>query len=226
MSSLPASPPLAGPPKPLANPFRPATFFVSVNELSDLPDTAGGEVAFVGRSNAGKSSAINTLATRNQLAFVSKTPGRTQQINYFSLPEDRFLVDLPGYGFATAPQSVKQHWQELISAYLLSRAQLRALVLIMDARHPLKELDRQLIDWFVPAQKPMHVLLTKADKLSRQERIATLRRVNEELGKLPLQSSAQLFSSLSREGLDEAIIAIARLLGLTGFALAEIKSPG
>lgn len=199
--------------KPLPNPFQQAVFFTTVNELSDLPDTACAEVAFVGRSNAGKSSAINTLATRNRLAFVSKTPGRTQHINYFSVGENRFLVDLPGYGFANAPGPVKQHWQELISAYLQTREQLRALVLIMDARHPLKDLDWQLIDWFIPAGKPVHVLLTKSDKLSRQERIATLRDVKEALGKLPLQSSAQLFSSLSKEGLEEAIAAVSRLLG-------------
>lgn len=214
MPRLPAKTGSHSAPKPLPNPFQQAAFFVTVNHLHDLPATAGPEVAFVGRSNAGKSSALNTLATRNRLAFVSKTPGRTQHINYFRVDEDqdRFLVDLPGYGFASAPGPIKQRWQELISAYLNTREQLRGLVLIMDARHPLKDLDRQLIDWFVPANKPVHVLLTKSDKLSRQERLETLRYVQAELGKLPLQSSAQLFSSLSREGLEEAIVAISRLL--------------
>src|SRR6185436_3610456 len=154
MPRPPAKPGAAMPPKPFPNPFQQAEFFVTVNHVNDLPDTTGPEVAFVGRSNAGKSSAINTLATRNRLAFVSKTPGRTQHINYFSVGEGRFLVDLPGYGFAGAPGPVKQRWQELIGSYLQIRDQLRALVLIMDDRHPLKDLDRKLIDWFIPAGKP------------------------------------------------------------------------
>lgn len=212
MSRLPAKPRSDAPSKPLPNPFQQTEFFITVNHVADLPATVGPEVAFVGRSNAGKSSAINTLATRHRLAFVSKTPGRTQHINFFRAGEDQFLVDLPGYGFASAPGQIKQHWQTLIGDYLQTREQLCGLVLIMDARHPLKELDRQLLDWFVPAAKPVHVLLTKCDKLSRQERIETLRYVKVELGKLPMRSSVQLFSSLSREGLEEAIATISRLL--------------
>ena len=150
----------------------------------------------------------------NRLAFVSKTPGRTQHINFFSVGEDRFLVDLPGYGFANAPFAVKAHWEELVGGYLETREQLTGLVLIMDARHPLKDLDRDLLAWFMPQNKPVHVLLTKCDKLSRQAKIEALRHVQTELAKLPIQSSAQLFSSLSREGLEEAITTIWQLLDL------------
>ena len=215
---MPPSPAKPGPPvgkERAPNPFQQTAFFTTVNHLKDLPDTTGPEVAFVGRSNAGKSSAINTIATQNRLAFVSKTPGRTQHINFFNISEDRFLVDLPGYGFASAPIAAKQQWQELVGGYLQTREQLRGLILLMDSRHPLKELDRQLLDWFAPANKPIHVLLTKSDKLSRQKKIETLREVQSELGKLPIQSSVQLFSSLNREGFEEAITAIWDLLTKT-----------
>ena len=214
MPRQPAKPGSAATPKPLPNPFQQAQFFTTVNELFALPANAVREVAFVGRSNAGKSSAINTIATQNRLAFVSKTPGRTQHINFFHVRDDRFLVDLPGYGFARAPGAVQNHWETLVGGYLQSRPQLSGLVLIMDARHPLKDLDRQLLDWLIPTGVPVHALLTKCDKLSRQARIETLRAVQAELAKLPLPNSAQLFSSLSREGLEEAITTISRLLDL------------
>jgi GTP-binding protein len=212
MPSSPAKPRPAATPKPLVNPFHGATFLTTVNDPNLLPESSSPEVAFVGRSNAGKSSAINTLCNRNRLAFVSKTPGRTQHINYFSLGVNGFMVDLPGYGFANAPIAVKRHWDGLIGTYLQNREQLRGLILIMDSRHPLKDSDHELLAWFTPANKPVHVLLTKCDKLSRQIRIETLRKVREELAKLPIQTSAQLFSSLSREGLEEAIAAIWEML--------------
>jgi len=193
----------------------PCDFVWGATSAENLPPEKLNEVGFVGRSNAGKSSAINTIATQNRLAFVSKTPGRTQHINFFNISEDRFLVDLPGYGFASAPIAAKQQWQELVGGYLQTREQLRGLILLMDSRHPLKELDRQLLDWFAPANKPIHVLLTKSDKLSRQKKIETLREVQSELGKLPIQSSVQLFSSLNREGFEEAITAIWDLLTKT-----------
>ena len=198
-------------PKLPPNPFQQAVFFTTVNALHALPASSR-EVAFVGRSNAGKSSAINTIATQNRLAFVSKTPGRTQHINFFRVRDDKFLVDLPGYGFARAPGSVQQHWEGLVSEYLQTREALAGLVLIMDARHPMKDLDRRLLDWMVPTGRPVHVLLTKCDKLSRQEKTQALRHVEAELATLPGQSSVQLFSSQSREGLDEAIAAVWRLL--------------
>lgn len=201
------------------NPFQQARFLITVNDLRDLPPPRGGEIAFVGRSNAGKSSAINTLANHNRLAFVSKTPGRTQHINFFDLGASRYLVDLPGYGFADAPGNIRQHWEELVASYLLTRESLAALVLVMDARHPLKPRDRQMLGWFSPTGKPVHILLTKADKLSRSSALQVLREVRLELGKMPGIHSTQLFSSLTREGLDEAISTTWGLLSPAGSAI-------
>lgn len=184
--------------------FERAQFVISVNDIAALPPDDAIEVAFVGRSNSGKSSALNTLARRDRLAFVSKTPGRTQLINYFSLGENRFLVDLPGYGFAGVPYAVKAHWEELLSGYVGQRKSLSGLVLIMDARHPLKPLDLQMLEWFAPTGKPVHVLLTKADKLSRSTAMTTLRKVKKELDILGFNATAQLFSSLNKQGVEEA----------------------
>lgn len=193
--------------------FDGARFVASAHDLSQLPPDEGNEVAFVGRSNAGKSSAINTLANHKRLAFVSKTPGRTQLINFFALGGNRTLVDLPGYGYADVPARVKAHWQEVMAAYVSTRAALRGLVLIMDARHPLKPLDLQLLDWYLPTGKPVHCLLTKADKLSRQEQLQTLRDVVAQLKAGNRNASAQLFSSLKKTGVAEAEAAIAALFG-------------
>jgi GTP-binding protein len=184
--------------------FRKAAFLVTVNHYRDLPQHGGMEVAFAGRSNAGKSSAINTLADHTRLAFVSKTPGRTQHINYFSLGDNRYLVDLPGYGYAQVPPAVKQHWEKLLSTYLQSWEPLRGLVLIMDVRHPLTKLDRQMLDWFIPTGKPVHILLTKADKLSRQQATQTLFAVKKELADICPMCTVQLFSSLKKQGMEEA----------------------
>ncbi|CAM2149523.1 MULTISPECIES: ribosome biogenesis GTP-binding protein YihA/YsxC [Paraburkholderia] len=190
-----------------------ARFFTTVNHLRDLPATARPEVAFAGRSNAGKSTAINLLCNQKRLAFASKTPGRTQHINYFSVgPADEpsgYLVDLPGYGYAEVPEAAKQHWQHLLSVYLQTRAQLSGLVLMMDARRPLTELDRRMIEWFAPTGKPIHALLTKCDKLTRQESVLALRSTNKAFDEYRQQGyqgklSAQLFSALKRVGLDEA----------------------
>jgi GTP-binding protein len=184
--------------------FSKVKFFVTVNHLRDLPEHGGREVAFAGRSNAGKSSAINTLANRTRLAFTSKTPGRTQHINFFSLGEDHFLVDLPGYGYAKVPPDVQHHWEHLLSQYLQTRKTLCGLVIIMDARHPLTDLDKQMLEWFATTGKPMHILLTKSDKLSRQQAMQALRDVKLFLsGHFP-HCSVQLFSSLKKSGLDEA----------------------
>lgn len=184
--------------------FSRATFFTTVNQLHDLPLHGGKEVAFVGRSNAGKSSAINTLANHTRLAYTSKTPGRTQHLNYFDLGENRFLVDLPGYGYAKVPPDVKAHWEGLLSEYLQTREALCGLVVIMDARHPLTELDEKMLDWFAPTGKPVHVLLTKSDKLSRQQATLTLNRVKSHLAEYFPHCSVQLFSSLKKIGADEA----------------------
>jgi GTP-binding protein len=189
--------------------FSKAVFFTTVNHLRDLPLHGGREVAFVGRSNAGKSSAINTLANHVRLAYTSKTPGRTQHLNYFDLGDHRFLVDLPGYGYAKVPPDIKAHWEGLLSDYLQTREALCGLVVIMDARHPLTELDEKMLDWFAPTGKPVHILLTKSDKLSRQQATLTLNRVKAHLAEYFPHCTVQLFSSLKKTGTDEAESVIA-----------------
>ena len=179
-----------------------AHFHTSVAHLRDLPYSLG-EVAFAGRSNAGKSSALNLLTRIKRLAFTSKTPGRTQLINFFEMSSDLYLVDLPGYGYAKVPPEIKAQWEGLLSRYLQEREPLLGMVLIMDARHPLTPLDRRMLDWFTPTGKPVHILLSKADKLSNNERLMTLRRVSQELAPYAAVT-VQLFSSLSRLGADEA----------------------
>lgn len=188
-------------------------YFASAHDLNQLPPEGGREVAFAGRSNAGKSSAINAIAGRNRLAFVSKTPGRTQLINLFRVAEERYLVDLPGYGFAKVPEVERRRWGNLIGGYLQSRSSLVGLVAIMDIRHPLTPLDEQLIDWFLPVGRPIHILLTKADKLSRQQaakQLAQVRRAVAGRGEI----TAQTFSSLSRAGVDDAVGLVSRWLAL------------
>lgn len=189
--------------------FRGAAFHLSVAKPSGLPAPAGPEVAFAGRSNAGKSSAINTLVGHTRLAFVSKTPGRTQLINYFGLVRGGFLVDLPGYGYAQVPVEVRRAWAGLIERYLKERESLAGLVLIMDARHPLTPLDWNMIEWFSVSGKPMLVLLTKADKLTRSAQAATLVDVKQQLSGMGNQVSVLLFSSLKKTGVEdvEAIVA-------------------
>lgn len=191
-----------GPPH-LMSLFRNARFEISIAKPSGLPPPNGAEVAFAGRSNAGKSSAINTLANHTRLAFVSKTPGRTQLINFFRLQNGAVLVDLPGYGYAQVPEAVRRQWQHLLENYLTRRPNLIGLVLIMDSRHPLTERDQAMIGWFAPSGRPMHVLLTKSDKLSRNEAAATLAAVRRELAPLGSQVTVQLFSSLKKTGIEE-----------------------
>jgi GTP-binding protein len=186
------------------NLFRHARFYTTVNHLKDLPATTA-EIAFVGRSNAGKSSAINTLTNHTRLAYVSKTPGRTQHINFFELTNGGFMVDLPGYGYAQVPEAIRRHWVTLLGDYLQTRAQLIGLILIMDARHPLKELDRQMLDFFAVTNQPVHILLSKADKLSKNEQIKTLANVKKALQPYfaRQQVTVQLFSSLKKLGIDK-----------------------
>ena len=183
--------------------FRNAQFEISIAKPSGLPVPSGPEIAFAGRSNAGKSSAINTLAGHVRLAYVSKTPGRTQLINFFRLNSGALLVDLPGYGYAAVPEKIRRQWQGLIETYLKTRESLIGLVLIMDSRHPLTALDRKMIDWFAPSGRPMHVLLTKSDKLSRGAAAAALQLVRSELRALGPQVTVQLFSSLKKSGVEE-----------------------
>ena len=185
------------------NPFGDARFLTSVAQLEQLPEPDRPELAFAGRSNAGKSSALNMLCGHKQLARVSRTPGRTQMLNFFELPQGR-LVDLPGYGFAKAPRSLREGWGELIEAYLASRECLRGLAIVMDARHPLTAFDRMMLGWAHGAHLPCHALLTKADKLTPNVGRQTLRKVQGELPSLHGQATAQLFSSQTRAGVDEA----------------------
>lgn len=188
--------------------FQNACFYTTVNHMKDLPSTRA-EIAFVGRSNSGKSSAINTLANRTRLAFVSKTPGRTQHINFFDLGDERYLVDLPGYGFAEVPEAVRRHWVELLGRYLQTRKSLIGLLLIMDIRHPLKELDVRMLEFFKATQRPVHILLSKADKLSRQDQNKALASVKKSLEGYP-GVSVQLFSSLKKTGTDEVEVVMAK----------------
>ena len=186
------------------NLFQNAKFFTTVNHLKDLPDT-GAEIAFVGRSNAGKSSAINTLCNHVRLAYVSKTPGRTQHINFFELANGEFMVDLPGYGYAEVPEAVRRHWVELLGDYLQTRRQLIGLILIMDCRHPLKPFDIRMLDFFAQTGRPVHILLSKADKLSKNDQIKTLSSVKKSLKPFMERQevSVQLFSSLKKHGIEE-----------------------
>ena len=169
------------------NLFQNAKFFTTVNHLKDLPDTPA-EIAFVGRSNAGKSSAINTLTNHVRLAYVSKTPGRTQHINFFELENGNFMVDLPGYGYAQVPEAIRAHWVKLLGDYLQQRRQLIGLILIMDSRHPLKALDIQMLDFFHITGRPVHILLSKADKLSKNDQIKNFgggKKITETLHRTP-----------------------------------------
>lgn len=206
--------------------FQQAVFLTTVAHLRDMPQDSLCEVAFAGRSNAGKSSAINTLAGRVRLAYVSKTPGRTQHLNYFTLADGKYFVDLPGYGYAKAPEAVRSQWEGLIGPYLTQRKQLVGLVVIMDSRRPLTDLDIKLIDWFRPTGRPIHILLSKSDKLSRQEQTKTLRSVKAELstwGDAALYS-VQLFSSLKKTGVEEAETLLAKWLEMEK-KIADNKGP-
>lgn len=170
-------------------------------QAAQFPSDTGVEVAFAGRSNSGKSSAINAITGRIALARTSKTPGRTQLINFFVMGEQQRLVDLPGYGFAKVPPAMQQHWHELMSDYFAHRQSLKGLVVLMDARHPMKDTDLQMLEWSSERQLRCHVLLSKADKLTQSESAATLREVKQALGQA---ASVQLFSALKSRGVDEA----------------------
>lgn len=184
--------------------FRHASFEISVAKPSGLPATDAAEIAFAGRSNSGKSSAINTLVGHTRLAFVSKTPGRTQLINVFRMKNGAALIDLPGYGYAQVPLAVRLQWQGLLEHYLTCRANLVGLVLIMDSRRPLTELDWKMIAWFGSTGRPIHCLLTKSDKLTRQEQADTLRKTRVALIDFGEQITVQMFSSLKKTGMDKA----------------------
>ncbi|MDR3501909.1 MAG: ribosome biogenesis GTP-binding protein YihA/YsxC [Legionella sp.] len=198
----------------LENPYAKAVFLKSAARVTHLPEDTGYEVAFAGRSNAGKSSALNCLTGIKGLARTSKTPGRTQLINLFSLDEERRLVDLPGYGYAKVALQVKMEWQKHLAHYLDVRQSLRGLVLLMDVRHPLKDLDQMMIDWALNRELPVHILLTKADKLSRSEVKNTVLKVRKHYELANHLISIQAFSSLKKEGVDELILLLNQWLDL------------
>ncbi|MBL1321661.1 MAG: YihA family ribosome biogenesis GTP-binding protein [Methylophaga sp.] len=189
----------------MSNIYRQAHYTISATQLSELPDDMGIEVAFAGRSNAGKSSAINTITDQRALARISKTPGRTQMINFFALDHERALVDLPGYGYAKVPEKMKIRWQQTLGKYLETRQALKGLMLMMDIRHPLKEFDIQMVKWANNAELPVHILLTKSDKLKHGAAMASLHSVEAQLRKLNLNAGVQLFSSLKKTGKEQAI---------------------
>ncbi len=200
-------------PSPRRHPlYSRAHYLKGAETLRQCPPDAGFEVAFAGRSNAGKSSAINSLTGIGALARTSKTPGRTQMINFFTLDEERRLVDLPGYGFAKVPLEVKRRWDRLVEEYLSRRRCLRGLVLVMDVRHPLTPFDRGLLAWCADAAVAVHVLLTKADKLKRGAAGAALLAVRRDLADYPAAVDAQLFSALRATGVAELHRALDRWL--------------
>jgi GTP-binding protein len=190
---------------PAAPNYRNAQFLTSAAKFAQCPEDSGWEVAFAGRSNAGKSSAINSLTNNKKLAKTSRTPGRTQLINFFALSESQRLVDLPGYGFAKVPLAVKREWTKQLENYLQNRQCLRGLILLMDIRHPLQPFDTQMLDWALQARMPVHILLTKADKLKRGPAAATLLRLRADLRAHEDLFSAQLFSALKHEGHGELV---------------------
>ena len=203
----------------MSNPLQGAQFVLAAHRINQLPADQGAEVAFAGRSNAGKSSALNALTGHKGLARTSKTPGRTQQMVAFSLPApaaqpgpELRLIDLPGYGYAKVPLEMREHWKLEIDAYLHQRHSLRGLVLIVDIRHPLKEFDRLMLEFCFATQLPCHLLLTKADKLSRGQATQALAALRKQFAAEGLHATAQIFSSSAGTGVDEARQAVMNLL--------------
>lgn len=183
--------------------YHQAKFSMSSPNISDAPADSGIEIAFAGRSNAGKSSALNTLARQKALARISKTPGRTQLLNFFLIDEQRRFVDLPGYGYAKVPPMVKKKWHQMMENYLSKRQSLSGIVLVMDVRHPLTEFDWQMIEWSEYTKTPLHILLTKSDKLNYGAAKNVLLSVQKELQEAEVAISVQLFSALKKTGIDE-----------------------
>lgn len=184
------------------NPFRSASYMLAAHHLRQLPADEGIEVAFAGRSNAGKSSALNALTGQNALARTSKTPGRTQQIVIFDIAPQLRFADLPGYGYAKVSKSLREHWQTIMQVYFETRKSLRGVVLIVDIRHPMKPFDEQMMAWCAASDLPCHVLLTKADKLKRGPGMAALHQLRKRLAP---GASAQVFSASKKQGVDELV---------------------
>lgn len=196
--------------------YRQVHFQKSAEKLSQCPEDVGYEVAFAGRSNAGKSSAINTLTDNKKLARTSKTPGRTQLINFFRLDDDRRLVDLPGYGYAKVSETMKLNWQKHLSEYLQKRKCLRGIVLLMDIRHPLQEFDLSVLAWAAEAQLAVHLVLTKSDKLKPNAARNQLMLVKKQVASMDLDATVQMFSSLKKQGVKELSEKLDRWFDLTG----------
>ena len=194
--------------------FRQAEFLTSAPTLAKCPADNGIEVAFAGRSNAGKSSAINTLTENKRMARTSKTPGRTQLINFFALSDNQRIVDLPGYGFAKVPLEVKEKWQRHLEQYLRERQSLYGLILLMDCRHPLQDFDRMMLNWAQSCAMPVHILLTKADKLKKGPANNSLLKVRKDLEPMKDLVNVQLFSALKRTGLDQLQATLSQWLTL------------
>jgi GTP-binding protein len=210
---------------PAAPDYRSAHFMTSAAKLQQCPPDEGWEVAFAGRSNAGKSSAINSLTNNKKLAKTSRTPGRTQLLNFFELSATQRLVDLPGYGFAKVPLAVKKEWTKQLENYLAKRQSLRGMVLLMDVRHPLQPFDQQILSWAMAAHMPVHILLTKADKLKKGPANNALLKLRAQLKEHQELVSAQLFSALKHTGHKELIAVLdAWLTDITVFDEDEIES--
>ena len=199
----------------MSNPFARARYVLSAHNYKQLPPDQGAEIAFAGRSNAGKSSALNALTQQNALARVSKTPGRTQQLVFFQVAPHRHLVDLPGYGYAKVPKDLQAHWKKFLDGYFSTRDALQGLVVVMDIRHPLKDYDRQMIGYAVERGIPAHAVLTKADKLGRGAAGNTLQAVRMELQRVYGDTvSVQTFSAESKTGVDELRKVVANWMGV------------
>lgn len=202
------------------------SFVISCPDMRGAPDDSVAEVAFAGRSNAGKSSAINTICNKRKLAYVSKLPGRTQLLNYFNFVPEKYLVDLPGYGYAATPAAVRNAWDAAVGGYLARRDALKAVVLVMDCRHPLTELDWSLLAYMKRPEITVHALLTKADKIARGEAGSTLAKVRQALAERGYSASAQLFSSLKGTGAELARERLFELLNLESPAAADTVARG
>jgi GTP-binding protein len=206
----------------MANPFQRARYLLSAHTMAQLPPDGGFEVAFAGRSNAGKSTALNAICQQGSLARVSKTPGRTQQLVFFDFtpkqneePAAKYLVDLPGYGYAKVPKDLQAHWQSFIDRYFTTREALKGLVVIMDIRHPLKDYDLQMLGYAANRGLPAHALLTKADKLGRGQQMQTMQAVSREMhSRFGDSVGVQVFSGESKQGVDEARAVVANWLEL------------
>jgi len=213
--------------EPVTNPFfQQAAFLSAAPDLAATPEDSGYEVAFAGRSNAGKSSAINALCHQRGLARTSKTPGRTQQLIFFRLDDERRLVDLPGYGFAKVSLTIKQRWQQLMERYLEHRGSLKGLVVVMDIRHPLTAIDRQMIDWGMAAELPLILLLTKADKLKRGAIARSLAEVRKALSAASVPVDVIAFSAVDKIGVSQTQEQIAVWLSLQNQAVPDAEGAG